>query len=229
MSTRWSSWFSSQAVVGLVLMVIGVAFFLDNLEVVRARDILRYWPLVLVMFGLVKMVEPGPTGARLFGLVFSVIGLLLLLDNLNVIYFHFWDLWPLVLVLLGISMIWRVLGGGGNDSGSDDSFVRGTAFMGGGKRTTATRDLRGGDLSAVMGGIELDLRGAQMQGQEATISLFTFWGGIEVKVPREWNVDVRVTPLLGGVEDKTHHSADAGAKRLVLKGTAVMGGVEVKN
>jgi predicted membrane protein len=79
-----------------------------------------------------------------------------------------------------------------------------------------------------MGGVMLDLRKARMTG-EAVLDVFAMWGGVELQVPESWAVDVRVTPLLGGVEDRTRPATDPSAPRLVLRGTVLMGGVEIKN
>ena len=59
--------------------------------------------------------------------------------------------------------------------------------------------------------------------------MFAMWGGIEMRVPEDWTVSRRVTPLLGGVEDKTRPPQGASAHRLMLRGFAIMGGVEIKN
>ena len=87
---------------------------------------------------------------------------------------------------------------------------------------------RGGDYTAVMGGCEVDLRQATIEG-EATIDAFAFWGGIEIKVPKTFTVDSRVTALLGGFSDRTDHSEADPDQRLIVRGMALMGGVDVKN
>jgi hypothetical protein len=79
-----------------------------------------------------------------------------------------------------------------------------------------------------MGGCELDLRHAAIDG-EAVIDVFALWGGIDIRVPENWTVVSRVTPVLGGVDDKTRPAAGASLHRLVLRGFVVMAGVEVKN
>ena len=80
-----------------------------------------------------------------------------------------------------------------------------------------------------MGGCEIDLRQASIEpGTEAVIDVFALWGGIEIKVPDDWTVVTRVTPLMGGVEDKTRVPQTTD-KRLVVNGFVVMGGVVVKN
>ena len=79
-----------------------------------------------------------------------------------------------------------------------------------------------------MGGIEVDLREADIQGR-ADISIFTFWGGVEIKVPPTWRVTVRGLPLLGGWDDKTLEPADPNAPELVVHVTTIMAGAEVRN
>jgi hypothetical protein len=55
------------------------------------------------------------------------------------------------------------------------------------------------------------------------------WGGIEIRVPEDWMIDSQVIPLMGGVEDKTRPPTTPSPHRLVLRGMALMGGVEIKN
>ena len=67
------------------------------------------------------------------------------------------------------------------------------AILGGVNRGNNSRDFRGGDLTAIIGGCEIDLRQAAING-EAAIDMFAMWGGIEMKVPEDWAVASRVTP-----------------------------------
>jgi hypothetical protein len=102
------------------------------------------------------------------------------------------------------------------------------AILGGVSRGNNSRTFRGADLMAVMGGCVIDLRQAAING-EAFIDAFALWGGIEIKVPEDWTVVSQVVPLLGGVDDKTRPPQTATAHRLVLRGFAIMGGIEIKN
>jgi hypothetical protein len=102
-----------------------------------------------------------------------------------------------------------------------------TAILGGFERRVHTQDFRGGEVTAVMGGCALDMRAASMTG-EAVIDVFAFWGGVTLKVPPDWTVVLEGTPIMGGFEEKTVSPPD-GSKRLVVRGYAIMGGVEVRN
>lgn len=105
------------------------------------------------------------------------------------------------------------------------------ALMGGGERVVRSQDFAGGEVTAIMGGFEIDLRAAGMTGDTATVEVFTVFGGVEFKVPPDWNVVANGTPILGMFTDSTKRMADGvkPSKTLILRGTAIMGGVEVKN
>jgi hypothetical protein len=102
------------------------------------------------------------------------------------------------------------------------------AVLGGVNRGNNSRTFRGGDLTAVMGGCQIDLRNASIEG-EAVIDVFAMWCGVEIRVPENWSVSGRVTTILGGYEDKSRPPRDAATQRLVLRGMVIMGGIEIKN
>jgi predicted membrane protein len=223
---------TAQVVFGLMVVAVGVLFTLDNLEVLDARDYLRYWPAGLVAVGVLKLWHASRDGHGWFGgLLFVAIGAWMLLENIVYITINARELLPLLLVLLGGYMVWRGFGGQRRDRTSDGhSSFSALAIMGGVARRSSSQDFKGADLTAVMGGCEIDLRQASIaEGAEAVIDVFAFWGGIDIKVPEDWTVITRAMPLMGGVEDKTRAPQPAGGKRLVIRGIVVMGGVVVKN
>ena len=109
-----------------------------------------------------------------------------------------------------------------------DNHLKAFVMMGGYRRSNSSKDFQGGELSTIMGGLEIDLRNAEIK-SEAILDIFALMGGIELRVPEEWHVIIEATPFLGGFEDKTRPPADETAKRLYIKGTVIMGGIEIKN
>ncbi|HTP79465.1 MAG TPA: DUF5668 domain-containing protein [Bacteroidota bacterium] len=225
---------SSQFIVGLFILFIGVAFLLDNLGYIDSDEILQYWPAFLIVFGAAQLI--GGQG-RFSGWVFVGFGALLLLGKFHMIRFHFWDIWPLIIIFAGLSLLMRRAPGrrssfsifAGSNETSDTSTVQLFALMGGVKRICTSQDFRGGEATAIMGGIELDLRGATIADSPAVLHMFTCMGGVEIKVPQDWVVEVETMPILGGVDDKTTPPTSGASKRLILRGTAFMGGAEIKN
>ncbi len=106
-----------------------------------------------------------------------------------------------------------------------------TAIFGGGKRQVVSENFEGGTVSAVFGGFELDLRKANMAGDSAMLSVDAVFGGAEIKVPQNWDVVLHGTGIFGGYSDETMHpgAQTPGIKTLILTGSAIFGGVEVKN
>ena len=109
----------------------------------------------------------------------------------------------------------------------DNSAMTVVAIMSGVTRGNNSPAFRRADVFAFMGGCEIDLRKAAING-EAIVDLFCLWGGIEIRVPEDWTVVSQIVPLMGGVDDKTRPPQTASAHRLTLRGMALMGGVEIK-
>jgi hypothetical protein len=106
------------------------------------------------------------------------------------------------------------------------------------RRTSAASPFRGGDITAIMGGGQLDLRLAKIPpGEEAVLDIVAVMGGVEILVPPQWEVSTPILPFMGGVEDKRFPPLpsdpnaphkDVGG-RLVLRGLVMMGGVHIKS
>lgn len=112
---------------------------------------------------------------------------------------------------------------------SSNSILSATAILGGVERRNNSQDFRGGDATAIMGGCEIDLRAASITNpHEPVLEVFALWGGIEIRVPPDWTVVSKVDPILGGFEDNTQPPKDE-TKRFIIRGTVVMGGIEVTN
>jgi predicted membrane protein len=108
-------------------------------------------------------------------------------------------------------------------------YIRTFAMLSGSEMRPTSRPFRGADLSAVLGGVNLDLTSARMEGDIARIDVFAFCGGIEIHVPPDWTVTSKVATLLGAFSDKRRPTTTLPTKTLVVDGFAVMGGIEVKN
>jgi predicted membrane protein len=222
---------SPRLVLGIFLMALGVLFTLGNLRLIDARQYLRYWPVVLIAIGLSKLTSSGHRG-KLGGSIWLLIGCWLLASNLGLVSVSFWSLWPgIVFLFLGAALAFGALRPRGPEPDGVPSAdtLRLIAFMGGTERSSASQSFRGGELTAIMGGCELDLTRAQPVEGGAVIETLAFMGGIDIKVPEDWAVECRGVPFMGGYEDSTRPPALDTGKRLVINGFAMMGGVEVHN
>ena len=231
--------FSARFVLGLAVVALGVLFLLDNMGYVDAHDLWRYWPAVFIAIGLGKLPAARSTPERTGAVIWIAAGFLLLANTLDWWEFDIWGMWPVVLVLIGLRMIWGTMrrpsvtvsraGAGDATSADADSYFKGFALMSGWERRIVSQQFQGGEATAVMGGGEIDLREAKVGASPAVIDIFTMWGGIDIRVPGDWMVVNEVQAILGGVEDARKERGSDPSKQLVVKGFAIMGGVEIKN
>jgi predicted membrane protein len=110
---------------------------------------------------------------------------------------------------------------------SNEANISEFAMWAGKQRRLSSVAFRRADLTAIMGGIELDLRQARTATGEAIVDVFVMWGGIEIWVPPDWSVSNQVSLLMGGAEDKSSGTQDA-KNRLVVRGFVMMGGIDIK-
>ena len=106
------------------------------------------------------------------------------------------------------------------------------AVFSGVKRKVDSQDFKGGDVVAVFGGVNIDLRNAAIAGERAVIDLNLLFGGVDIRVPENWNVVMKGVAIFGAFEDKTTHpKADPNVKipELVITGAAMFAGVNAKN
>ena len=233
---------AGQILIGVIVIAVGCLFLLENLGILDVDYTLQFWPVILILAGALKLSQSGNKNGKAVGGIMMAFGVALILRSSGLFYISWRAMAPLLLIGLGLVVIFKsnerrhprvsldkrddMQGTGAAD---DDSVVNVTALLGGIERRITTGNFRGGEVTAIMGGCQLDLRHASMQAPgEAVLNVFTLCGGVEIKVPDDWTVSLQGMPLLGAFTEKTIPNKDA-SKRLIIRGYAIMGGLEVRN
>ena len=242
-----------RVIVGLLIVAFGVALLLDELEIVEAGRLIRFWPVALAAVGAAKLLQDEDRSGRTVGALMLGFGVLSSLDLFFPIDIDAGRLWPLAIVGFGILLVSRAFRGaqpgrqglgyptyppGGAPPtvpgvtpaarpGVIEQTLSEFAMWSGIQRRVSSPAFRRAELTAIMGGIELDLRQAGTENGEAVIDVFVLWGGIEITVPPDWAVSNQVTPIMGGAEDGST-GTQTSRHRLVVKGVVIMGGVDIK-
>ena len=218
--------------IGIAVIVFGLLAALDNL--IPDHNLWRLWPSILIVMGIVRISqrrqEKGLSG---FALILGGIFLLMVtFGHGNLVEVA----WPFFLVALGVFMVTKALRknrGVPLELAAQDSFISATAIFGGSKRRVANQDFKGGELTAIFGGFELDLRQATLEGNQVRVDVFVLFGGGELKVPQHWAVTMKGSAVMGGFEDKTLQmpaaEGDVPRVHLVVTGLVLFGSLTVMN
>lgn len=209
---------------GLAVLAFGIGALLDAINIIEFWSLAgTWWPLAVILGGVLLFINDFRQYITTLALI--AVGTLFQLNNLDIIEVNIWALiWPVVIIAVGIAILTNRVAGKVNSGKKTDTI---SAILGGSESSNNSKDYKGGKITAVLGGVSLDLRDAEIK-KEATIEVFALMGGVELKVPREWRVQSNVFPILGGVEGKALRGNPAeDAPVLIITGTATLGGVEI--
>ena len=225
----------------ILLIVAGAVLFLETFDIVDIN--LKYyifsWKTLLMAIGLIVIVS---SNNKLPGYIMVGLGFLFWLPSIfeyNVGLSQVF--WPVILIAIGLIIISRrnkhesLLRGHHPNRGDDGSYhteyIDDVSIFGGGVKRFSTQNLKGGNITAIFGGSEIDLIASQMSSEGAVIDMFTMFGGTKLIVPGSWQVKSEATSLFGGFTDKRHIKPEQviSDKVLLIKGVVIFGGVEIKN
>jgi hypothetical protein len=215
--------------VGTALAAVGTVFLLDGADVLDASEaIARWWPVLLMLLGVLGALDRGRFTNGSWSLIGA--GALLLAVTTGLLGDRSWALvWPAALIAVGG---WLAFGWGRRSLQQvpDVATLDGLAVLSSTRVATRSRRFRHASLTAVLGGVTLDLTDALPDATGATVDATAVLGSITVLVPRGWLVDVRGVPLLGGWDDTTDRSSvGSGAPRVEVRALVALGGLEVKH
>lgn len=223
--------FLVRAFFGVTIVALGGVLLLRNLEIIKFDSWNVFWGTVwaagLVLAGLVTIVSSRQLLTRAWGLLLMAAGVSIGLNAYGVIDVSIWKLfWPVVLIAVGLMMVFSI--GSANrkraEESSTDDNEKVAIFYG--EQSRVRGDYTGGSATAIFGGVDLDLRQANIK-DGAIIDVFTFCGGININLPDDVIVKNEVRGVLGGSDDKTMSKPSA-KKTIYLKGECVLGGLEIK-
>ena len=229
---------------GLILVTVGAGLVARELGLLPAHvRLLDFWPLFIVLMGISLLRRKTGVVSALLALAFIGTGAGLLAGNLGFLPFSATRLWPVLLVLLGLAALFRQPPGsrpppdaasGGRDPklerAADQDALNRQYTCAGAQLRIESQAWKGGHLGVTAAGVELDLRQARLDPGGAVLALRVLMGGIDIRVPDTWHVELDVTPLLGGTDDSTRSTQGASsAPQLRIIGNVTLGGVNVQN
>ncbi len=226
---------NNKLIIGIILVLVGIALVIRNTGIFPdfIDNVIFSWPMLLVTIGFIMTL--GST-EKTAGIIIMSVGGFFLIPILFRETFHVYNLfWPSIFIIVGIVFIvskrkgWHNWRQGGTVS---DNYIDYVNIFSGSERQIVSDNFSGGKVTAVFGGSEIDLTKSKLAQGKSELEIACVFGGTTIIVPDDWYVTIEVTPILGGFGDSRKlipgRTIDP-AKQLVIRGTVVFGGGEVKS
>lgn len=212
---------------GLIFILIGLGFVLENLGVVDVMAYLKiYWPCLVIALVLLQMIfkKRGQIGDGIVILIFAYIQLRML-DIVSISIMKLF--WPAALILLGVFILFKKDRYDHTTILRDSSFHIAHIFSGSDYRYDG-QDVVAGEIFTMFGGCDVDLRGANFVNKEIGISATALFGGIDIIVPEDCYVTLKGIPLFGGFSGPKTQPSERSERKVTVNVFVAFGGVEVK-
>ena len=248
----------NRVILGIILIAIGVIYLAKTFYFPFDIDIFSF-PVILVVVGIVIMLN---SGNKLFGALLSIFGVLLYFNDQITVWPFFFILWGIYIIFKNRSRQHRAFSlpqpDMENPSNSDEKkdfrndiadfvkseknryydssikkdYIDDISIFGGGHKVIHSDSFKGGNITAIFGGSEIDLTQCKLAPGDNIIDVVMIFGGSTIIVPNNWDVVLNVTPLFGGFSNKKNRYVSSGtepAGTLHIKGVVLFGGGEVKS
>jgi predicted membrane protein len=232
--------------VGLFLLAIG------GLALARSMGVpvpvwLFSWQMLLIAIGLFIGLKKGFRDGGWF--VPIIIGGFFLVNEFVLQGEMRRHIWPLILIVVGAMFIFRPrhrrFGSAekknsgvqaetvtplSEESYTRDDIIDSTCIFSGTKKVILSKNFKGGDIVNIFGGCEIDLTQADMT-TPAVLEVTAIFGGATLIVPSNWAIKSEAVTIFGGIGDKRKivPTTESPSKTLVLKGTMIFGGMEIRS
>lgn len=236
----------NRALIGLLLVAGGILLLVNKLGIAFLPSWLFTWPVLLIAIGFIIGLQHN--FKNLFWLLMIAWGAYWLLQQQTPSLHLERYTAPVALILIGLFFIVRRKNTHAKDwkkdrwtsyhnsnlfdqsTTEDGEFMESTSVFSGAKKVVISKNFKGADITCFMGGAEIDLSQADIQGK-AVIDATAVFGGIKLIVPSNWEVKIENSAVFGNIEDKRKlQSLNADSSRqLIIDGTAVFGGIEITN
>ena len=232
---------------GLIVVIAGAALLLKNSGILMPSWLFS-WQMFLIVLGLfIGAKNSFKTGGWW---IVSLVGVVFLFEGMifNISIRHLF--WPVIIIGIGLMMIfkpkkkwhrhhknawhqkWEEKYSKYQDISDENDNIDSTIIFGNTKKKILSKNFKGGDITCIFGGVEINLMQADINGR-VMLEITQIFGGTKLLVPAHWEVvQTEMVSIFGGIEDKRPQSLDKyfdGVKTLVIVGTSIFGGIDIKS
>lgn len=228
-------------VFGIMVILTGIAFLGFNAGFFDAsyRHIVISWPMLLIAIGFINLFDRN---SFVFGSILMAIGAFFIIPKCSVFPVNFVHVfWPTLLIFAGVMIIFKNIffkkvahkfhhNHQVSEFKNDSGFIEETNIFSGSKRVITNQIFKGGRITNVFGGTNLDLSQTIIEGNDTVLEVECVFGGVEILAPADWNIKIEVTSVMGGFKDKFGYIQKPidNSKTITIRGNVVFGGGEIK-
>jgi predicted membrane protein len=241
---------NSRAWAGLILLALGGLLLMQHLGMPLPFKIIVNWQIILILIGFISGVRHRFHGGA--WLIMMLVGGFFYIDEYYPAMHIHEFMWPIVFIALGLLFIlrphrskyhnyfekkywkkkeeWKEAYKARYSGDNQDDFIDATSILGGIKKNILSKDFKGGDVVNFFGGTELNLSQTDINGR-VVLEVTQVFGGTKLIIPSHWDVKTEMISLFSGIEDRRPLDASAvdPNKVLLLKGTSVFGGIDIRS
>jgi predicted membrane protein len=235
---------NKRVVLAGLLIITGFVFLLKSLGLIPPFFWWIFsWEMILIAIGVFILLARG---AILPGVILIGVGSYFLLQDIGFYWIDHWMIWAIILIAVGMIVLLRrdIPGakhhgkwkGGSHFSHSESTdpgvdYIDEVAAFSGGEKIITSQNFKGGKVTGIFGGTEINLLNAKLAKGTNYLDIFNMFGGTTLIIPRDWNVKIDIVALFGGVGDKRDivNNPDMDDRVLYIKGLVLFGGGEIKS
>ncbi len=248
---------SARVVGGLMLVGAGAALLMRNLGYIDVPYWLFTWPMIIILAGIYSGIKHNFSNSG--WIIMIAVGGFFLANKIDPGIRLEPAFWPAVIIGVGIVFLirprkknWkRDTWNSGNDasqhinadkefkdykisaptSSEKSDYIKVDSVFSGVNKTILSKNFQGGRISCVFGGTEIDLLQADINGT-VMVKMDVVFGGAKLLIPSNWTLHNEIDGAFQSVEDKRKYNPGVMVdpnKVLILKGSVVFGGIEIKS
>lgn len=235
----------SKIVIGSILIFLGFLWLSKNFMIFpfEIHNIIFSFPAILLFIGVIILIN---SRNNIVGYIFIAIGgYKLLKDKFHIPLDIFNDFWPIILILIGVYILLKSKESKKKVDTPDKKFdfeqnaeyltndyIDETCILSGSDKVISSANFKGGKITTIFGGMDINLRDAKLAEGINTLEVLTLFGGTDIFVPKDWNIVIKVTSIFGAFDDEriryVNEPQDSN-RTLVIRGFVLFGGGDIKN
>ncbi len=243
---------------GGLVVLIGVLYLLFNIGTLPLvwKPIILSWQMLFIVIGVIGLLHRHYWGGSFFtavGIVFILPRLCPALGYSCPAALFNASVWPVIVILLGIWMITYPIRRHymmhrfmhcNYDHYNENMFnynhrhnsykqnengkIYYNLLMSGVDEVFLGHEFHGGKIKTVMAGVKFDLRKATLPEGETVLKIETILGGVELRIPEDWHVEVRSESTFGDFVDKRPSNGQYVDRKLIIIANSILGGGDIR-